>query len=54
MDAGEPSLEVLRELAAQQGVAPTEVDLEAVLRFLGILLPQLGELERLLLAETEP
>ena len=54
MDAREPSVEVLRELAALQGVTPTEADLEAVLGFLRVLLPKLGELERLVPAETEP
>ena len=54
MDVREPSVDVLRELAAQQGVAATDADLEAVLRFLRVLLPQLAELERLLPAEAEP
>jgi hypothetical protein len=54
VDAREPSVEVLRELAAQQGVAPNEADLEAVLRFLRVLLPQLAELEGLVPRETEP
>ena len=54
VDAREPSVEVLRELAALQGVTPTEADLEAVLGFLRVLLPKLAELERLVPAEIEP
>ena len=54
VDAREPSVDVLRELAALQGVTPTEADLEAVLGFLRVLLPKLGELELLVPAETEP
>jgi len=44
---------VLRELAARQGVHPTEDDLAAVRAFLEILLPALLELEeRLAAAES--
>ena len=53
MDAREPSVETLRELAAQQGVAATDADLEIVLRFLRVLLPQLAELEAILPTEAE-
>jgi hypothetical protein len=38
----------LRELARQQGVDPTEDDLEGVLGFLERILPELAELEALL------
>ena len=41
-----PSLELLRQQAAGQGVTPTDEDLERVLAFLEVLLPKLGELER--------
>jgi hypothetical protein len=38
----------LRELARQQGVEPTDEDLEGVLDFLERILPELEELEALL------
>lgn len=50
----QPSLEFLRELAAQQGVAPDDADLEAVLGFLNVILPALAEIERTLPPETTP
>ncbi len=50
----QPSLEFLRELAARQGVAPDDADLEAVLGFLNVILPALAELERTLPPETAP
>jgi hypothetical protein len=49
-----PSLDVLRELAAQQGVEPSDEDLEAAAGFLRVLLPQLRRLEELVPAEAEP
>jgi hypothetical protein len=48
------SVERLRELAASQGVSPTDEDLEAVLDFVDRLLPALEEIERRLPAETPP
>ena len=50
----QPSLEFLRELAARQGVAPDDADLEAVLGFLNVILPALAEIERTLPPETAP
>jgi hypothetical protein len=46
------SLERLRELAASQGISPTDEDLEAVLDFLTRILPALEDLERRLPPET--
>ena len=40
-----PSVSELRALARLQGVEPTDADLEAVLGFLGTVLPALRELE---------
>jgi len=40
-----PSVDLLREVAAQQGVSPTDEDLEGVLGFLEVVLPRLEELE---------
>jgi hypothetical protein len=40
-----PSIELLREAAAQHGVSPTDEDLAAVLGFLEVVLPRLAELE---------
>ena len=39
------SLELLRELAARQGVEPSDADIEAVLSFLDAILPELTRLE---------
>ena len=50
----QPTLEFLRELAARQGVAPDDADLEAVLGFLNVILPALAEIERTLPPETTP
>lgn len=50
----QPTFEFLRELAAQQGVAPDDADLEAVLGFLNVILPALAEIERTLPPETTP
>ena len=52
--ASTPSLAELRALAAAQGVAPTDEDLEAVRSFLDVLLPACEEVERLLPPETVP
>ncbi len=52
MDRPEPDIAFLRELAAVQGVAAEDADLEAVLGFLRLILPALAELERLLPPET--
>jgi hypothetical protein len=46
------SAQLLRQLAARQGVEPTEEDLAAVGAFLDIFLPALAELEERLTAET--
>lgn len=50
----QPSLEFLRELAARQGVAADDADLEAVLGFLNVILPALAEIERTLPPELSP
>ena len=42
------SLDFLRELAARQGVEPSDEDLEAVQGFLDAILPELERLEQLL------
>ena len=47
-------LEFLRELAARQGVEPSDEDLEAVLGFLDAILPELARLEELLAPEASP
>jgi len=41
-------LDFLRELAARQGVQPSDDDLVAVLGFLDAILPELARLEELL------
>jgi hypothetical protein len=43
--ADNSSLDLLRELAARQGVEPADADLEAVLGFLERILPELERLE---------
>jgi hypothetical protein len=40
-----PPLEHLRSVAAEQGVHPADVDIEAVLGFLARILPALEEIE---------
>jgi len=40
-----PSIEFLRATAAQQGVFPTDEDLQGVLGFLEVVLPRLAEIE---------
>jgi hypothetical protein len=52
MDA-QSSLDFLRELAARQGVEPSDDDLEAVLGFLDAILPELARLEQLLAPGAE-
>jgi hypothetical protein len=47
-------LSALRELARQQGVEPTDEDLEGVLGFLTRILPELEELEALLPPDATP
>ena len=54
MSFGRPSIELLREVAAQQGVHPVRADLEAVQGFLSVLLPAFAELERKVSPETVP
>ena len=54
MRSGAPSLELLRGLAAQQGVEPSDEDLEAAAGFLRVLLAQLRDLEALIPPEVEP
>jgi hypothetical protein len=49
-----PSLEHLRETAAQQGVHPSDDDLIAVLGFLEKILPALADLEERLPPEATP
>ncbi|HZR91799.1 MAG TPA: hypothetical protein VFA44_05245 [Gaiellaceae bacterium] len=49
-----PSIDLLRGLAAQQGVFPTDEDLTGVLGFLEVILPSLVEIERRLPPETAP
>ena len=54
MGAESSSLDLLRQLAARQGVFPTDEDLEAVLPFLEAIVPALEELERMLPPGTAP
>lgn len=54
MQSESSPLEPLRQIAAQQGVAPTDDDLEAVLGFLTRILPALEEIEERLPPETPP
>ena len=51
-NAAAPSIDFLREAAAQQGVFPEDEDLAAVLGFLDVVLPRLAEIERRLPPET--
>jgi hypothetical protein len=44
----------LREIAEQQGVRPTDEDLEGVLGFLTRILPSLSEIEQRIPPETTP
>jgi hypothetical protein len=54
MGSESSSVERLRELAASQGVFPSDEDLEAVLDFVNRILPALEELERRLPPESRP
>lgn len=54
MAAESSSLELLRSIAARQGVFPEDDDLEAVLGFLDAILPALEDLERRIPPETSP
>ena len=54
MGADSSSLDFLRQLAARQGVFPTDEDLEAVLPFLEAIVPALEELERTIPPEAAP
>ena len=54
MGAESSSLDFLRQLAARQGVFPTDEDLEAVLPFLEAIVPALEELERTIPSDTPP
>ena len=54
MGAESSSLDFLRQLAARQGVFPTDEDLERVQAFLAVVLPAFEELERLVPPETVP
>ena len=51
---GEPSIELLRSLAAQQNVHPDDPDLEAVLGFLRVILPALADIEERLPSDVAP
>jgi hypothetical protein len=48
------SVERLRELAASQGVFPSDEDLKAVLDFVSRILPALEDLERRVPPESRP
>ena len=52
MGSESSSVERLRELAEEQGVSPSDEDLEAVLDFVDRILPALAELEQRLPPET--
>jgi hypothetical protein len=54
MNSESSSASELRELAALQGVSPTDEDLDGVLDFLTRILPALEEIERRLPPETPP
>jgi hypothetical protein len=47
-----PSIDFLRQAAAQQGVSAADEDLEGVLGFLEVVLPKLAEIEERLPPET--
>ena len=47
-----PSIDFLRAYAAQQGVRVDDEDLAAVLEFLEVVLPRIGEIEERLPPET--
>jgi hypothetical protein len=50
----EPSIELLRSLAARQNVRPEDADLEAVLGFLRLILPALADIEERLPSDFAP
>ena len=59
MSTAEPSdpqlsRELLRALAAEQGMEVEEEDLDAVIAFLRVLLPQLRALEEMVSPDTVP
>jgi hypothetical protein len=54
MGAKSSPLDFLRQLAARQGVFPTDEDLEAVLPFLEAVVPALEALERAIPPDTTP
>ena len=54
MDSESSPIERLREVAAVQGVHPTDDDLEGVRGFLDRILPALAEIEERLPPETTP
>ena len=54
MGAESSSVDFLRQLAARQGVFPTDEDLEAVLPFLEAIVPALQDLERTIPPDTAP
>ena len=54
MAAAPPSLALLQSVAAGQGVRVEEADLESVVSFLTVLLPELDELEQLVPAGVVP
>jgi len=54
MPGGVPSIDELRDRAAREGIAPSDVDLERVHTFLVTLLPSLAALETEVPSETVP
>jgi hypothetical protein len=50
----EPTIELLRSVAAQQGVHPEDADLENVLGFLRLILPALADIEERLPSDFAP
>ena len=53
MDSESSRLELLRKVAAGQGVDPTDEDLRAVLGFLDAIEPELARLQELLAPEPD-
>lgn len=54
MGAESSSVDLLRQLAARQGVFPTDEDLEAVLPFLEAIVPALEELDDMIPPDAAP
>jgi hypothetical protein len=52
--AAVPSIDELRTRAGEQGVHPSDDDLERVRAFLAVLLPAFEELERLIPVDAVP